>query len=158
MSEWQFIVACISLVVLGIGFEGLKVIQQKLVAQIAATQATTTEDGYYNLRDPQEQQQQREDTAAAIPLLVRLQPRDRRWRIRLLCALQSLLYAIQLTISYFLMVMVMTYNMGLLFAVLVGAVVGHYFLITGGGIGASTATRELTATTTTVPAAVACHV
>lgn len=40
---------------------------------------------------------------------------------------RSLLHAIQITLSYFLMVVVMTFNAGLLFAIIGGAAVGYFW-------------------------------
>jgi len=73
---------------------------------------------------------------------------------------KSVLHAVQVTCSYFLMVVVMTFNAGLLFAIIGGAAVGYFWLAgaqQAGTLDASLSGEEEQAAPSRNSSSVACH-
>jgi len=123
-SNSYFVGSCISIVLLGILYEYLRVFQQKLDYQIASSLQTkgkgrSSSPGSSGRNSPVEESGLltgrkilKTGTGTPVPTISRV--------------LRALVYGVTVFLSFFLMLVFMTYNAYLIGAVVVGASLGHY--------------------------------
>lgn len=140
-TSWQFALAFICVFFGALLFEYLKIVQARLSTweQQENNRSTLTVQQY----DGETQallavESERTATSSATarttffpPLSPRSSSTEKRACFSFVMRFaRSLLHAVQITLSYFLMVVVMTFNAGLLFAIIGGAAVGYYWWFT----------------------------
>ncbi|KAK0225530.1 copper transporter [Armillaria fumosa] len=119
----QFVLSCLAIVALGIFYEYLRALQKTVDARIAASLSKGKRAR--RSRSSSRASEAAEDASllsgrvlgkpsAGVPV----PPLHR--------ALRATLYGVTVFLSFFLMLVFMTYNAYLIFAVVVGAVIGHY--------------------------------
>ncbi|KAK0505169.1 copper transporter [Armillaria luteobubalina] len=119
----QFVLSCLAIVALGVFYEYLRALQETVDARIAASLSKGKQ--CRRSRSSSRASEAAEDalllsgrvlgkpsTGVPVPPLHR--------------ALRATLYGVTVFLSFFLMLVFMTYNAYLIFAVVVGAVIGHY--------------------------------
>ncbi|KAJ6586449.1 Ctr copper transporter [Mycena vulgaris] len=117
-STTAFIASCAIIMALGVFYEALRAFQKKLDARIALELANApgsvhlpvgddadSEDGRPRVRTP--------PNGTTVPLIPRV--------------LRATLYGASVFLSFFLMLIFMTYNAYLILATVLGAAVGHFF-------------------------------
>ncbi|KAF9793444.1 copper transporter [Thelephora terrestris] len=108
-SNAQFVLSCIAIVLLGVFFEWLRVYAKRVDRKILA------KEGKVRLASSREGSRERGESS---PKLLDISRASKVYR--------SILYAIIVFISFFLMLVFMTYNAYLILATVVGAGIGHY--------------------------------
>ncbi|KIY66749.1 Ctr copper transporter, partial [Cylindrobasidium torrendii FP15055 ss-10] len=108
-SSTQFALSFIIIVLMGVAYEYIRHIQRRYDAHIVATAATSRVS-----RSPSRESLLDNPTVNGIPV-----PQYHR-------AVRALLYGSAVFVSFFLMLVFMTYNAYLIVAVVIGAAIGYY--------------------------------
>jgi len=114
-NGWQYTLVIAAVFVFAMLYESLKAAQVALATaeqQLAKSEAAGDVEG-----------------GESQPLLPRVLNGTFRFRRNALHVVRAILHAVQVICSYFLMVIVMTFNAGLLLAVVCGAAVGYYLFL-----------------------------
>lgn len=110
-SNAGFVLSCFAIVLLGIFFEWLRSYARRVDRKILAKASK----GRVRLADSREGSRERGEDAPKFPAVSRASQ-----------VYRSILYAITVFISFFLMLVFMTYNAYLILSTVVGAGIGHY--------------------------------
>ncbi|KIY50394.1 Ctr copper transporter [Fistulina hepatica ATCC 64428] len=112
-----FVFSCIAIIALSSLYEYLRVASKALDVRIARSLSTRAAASGRSVPDPEETsllsgRHNRPSGSAAVPPVPRV--------------LRAIMYGVSVFLSFFLMLIFMTYNAYLIFSVVLGAAIGHY--------------------------------
>ncbi|KAJ6639817.1 High affinity copper uptake protein 1 [Pseudolycoriella hygida] len=113
----QFVAAVLVIFLISIGYEGLKFWREKLFNDYVAETATVCSSIKASTSELTSEQNKRNPNKTSI----------RQFITHKLHLAQTLLHFVQVTLSYCLMLIIMTFNVWLVLAVILGAAVGYFF-------------------------------